>query len=63
MTAAYDEHQILVDSGHSMDEELLDDAPVRLYERLRQIEGYTWDESRLAYHSSYNNWYALNFLL
>jgi hypothetical protein len=29
----------------------------KLYERLRQIAGYTWDESRAPVHSSYDNWY------
>ncbi|PBP18289.1 hsp90-like protein [Diplocarpon rosae] len=36
------------------DEQL--DPPLRLFERLRQIPGYTWDESRNPFHSSYNNW-------
>ncbi|KHJ34711.1 putative hsp90-like protein [Erysiphe necator] len=36
--------------------EFLDYAPAGLYERLRQIDGYTWDESKPPYHSSYNNW-------
>ncbi|CAL3963255.1 unnamed protein product [Diplocarpon coronariae] len=36
------------------DEQL--DPPLRLFERLRQIPGYTWDESRDPTHSSYNNW-------
>lgn len=36
------------------DEQL--DPPLRLYERLRQLAGYTWDESEEAFHSSYDNW-------
>jgi hypothetical protein len=32
------------------------DPPSRLFERLRQIAGYSWDEGR-AFHSSYDNWY------
>lgn len=32
------------------------DPPLRLFERLRQIPGYTWDESEDAFHSSYDNW-------
>ncbi|CZT04230.1 related to histidine kinase tcsA protein [Rhynchosporium graminicola] len=32
------------------------DPPLRLYERLRQVSGYTWDESREPFHSSYDNW-------
>lgn len=30
--------------------------PPRLFERLRQIAGYTWDESQEISHSSYDNW-------
>lgn len=32
------------------------DPPPRLYERLRQIAGYTWDESKLPFHSTYDFW-------
>lgn len=32
------------------------DPPVRLFERLRQIAGYTWNESKAPVHSSYDNW-------
>ncbi|TVY71370.1 Two-component system protein A, partial [Lachnellula suecica] len=32
------------------------DPPANLYERLRQIPGYAWDESREPVHSSYDNW-------
>jgi hypothetical protein len=32
------------------------DPPARLYERLRQIPGYEWDESREPFHSSFDNW-------
>lgn len=32
--------------------------PPRLFERLRQIRGYTWDESRPPILSSYDNWYG-----
>jgi hypothetical protein len=30
--------------------------PERLFERLRQIAGYTWNESKAPVHSSYDNW-------
>ncbi|KHO01898.1 ATPase-like, ATP-binding domain protein [Metarhizium album ARSEF 1941] len=30
--------------------------PPRLFERLRQIAGYTWDESKEPIHSSYDLW-------
>jgi hypothetical protein len=40
-------------------EDLLDPPP-RLYERLRQIAGYTWEEdtatSRTPVHSTYDAW-------
>ncbi|PHH60810.1 hypothetical protein CDD81_1161 [Ophiocordyceps australis] len=32
--------------------------PPRLYERLRQIAGYTWHESRAPFHSSYDFWHV-----
>lgn len=30
--------------------------PPRLFERLRQIAGYTWDESKQPFHSTYDFW-------
>jgi len=41
-------------TGGLGDEQL--DPPLRLFERLRQIPGYTWDDSKDAFHSSYDNW-------
>jgi hypothetical protein len=32
------------------------EPPTCLLERLRQIDGYTWDESQRAFHSSYDIW-------
>lgn len=32
------------------------DPPSRLYERLRQIAGYDWDETKLPFHSTYGFW-------
>jgi hypothetical protein len=32
------------------------EPPACLLERLRQIDGYTWDESRQPFHSSYDIW-------
>ncbi|KJZ80283.1 hypothetical protein HIM_00133 [Hirsutella minnesotensis 3608] len=32
--------------------------PPRLYERLRQIAGYTWDESKPPFHSTYDYWHV-----
>ena len=34
------------------------DGPTGLFEKLRQIAGYSWDESREPLHSSYDNWYV-----
>ncbi|KAM3514316.1 hypothetical protein MY11210_001991 [Beauveria gryllotalpidicola] len=41
-------------------EEALDPPPPppRLFERLRQIAGYTWDESIHPIHSTYDYWYV-----
>lgn len=32
------------------------DPPVRIFERLSQIAGYSWDETVPPNHSSYDNW-------
>ncbi|KAM0247483.1 hypothetical protein ACHAQJ_009839 [Trichoderma viride] len=32
--------------------------PPRLYERLRQIAGYTWDETTPPFHSTYDFWHV-----
>ncbi|UNI19958.1 Histidine kinase [Purpureocillium takamizusanense] len=32
--------------------------PPRLFERLRQIAGYTWDESKPPFHSTYDFWHV-----
>ncbi|KEY64471.1 hypothetical protein S7711_07219 [Stachybotrys chartarum IBT 7711] len=39
-------------------DDILDSAslPPRLFERLRQLPGYTWDELDLPFHSSYDSW-------
>ncbi|OLN95317.1 Two-component system protein A 1 [Colletotrichum chlorophyti] len=34
------------------------DPPSRLFERLRQIAGYTWDESWPPFHTSYDIWHV-----
>ena len=41
--------------GSTGQDDLLDPPP-RLYERLRQIAGYDWDESKLPFHSTYGFW-------
>lgn len=47
--------------GSAIQDEQLDstlDPPPRIFERLSQIAGYTWDESAALTHSSYGNWYV-----
>ncbi|KAJ9141871.1 Two-component system protein A 1 [Pleurostoma richardsiae] len=34
------------------------DPPSGLFTRLRQIVGYTWDESKTPFHSTYDNWHV-----
>ncbi|KAI9648714.1 Chk1 protein kinase [Ciborinia camelliae] len=34
------------------------DPPPRIFERLSQIAGYTWDETLEPVHSSYDNWHV-----
>ncbi|KAK3344042.1 hypothetical protein B0T25DRAFT_315890 [Lasiosphaeria hispida] len=34
------------------------DAPSRIFERLRQIAGYAWDDSRPPFHTTYDNWHV-----
>ncbi|KAK3683483.1 hypothetical protein B0T22DRAFT_248627 [Podospora appendiculata] len=33
------------------------DPPARIFERLRQIAGYAWDDSKHPFHSTYDNWH------
>lgn len=35
--------------------------PTRLFERLGQLPGYTWDESVEPFHSTYNHWHISGF--
>ncbi|EAA26684.2 hypothetical protein GE21DRAFT_3187 [Neurospora crassa] len=34
------------------------DPPARIFERLRQIAGFAWDETKPPYHSTYDNWHV-----
>ncbi|KAI2610922.1 putative histidine kinase HHK1p [Hypoxylon fragiforme] len=45
-----------MDGSVVMPEDQLD-PPARIFERLRQLGGFTWDESRRPFHSSYDNWH------
>ncbi|KAM5351886.1 hypothetical protein ACJ41O_004609 [Fusarium nematophilum] len=44
--------------GVSLVSDDLLDPPPRLYERLRQLAGYTWDDAQLPFHSSYDYWHV-----
>ncbi|KAF4980620.1 hypothetical protein FZEAL_3433 [Fusarium zealandicum] len=44
--------------GVSLVSDDLLDPPPRLYERLRQLAGYTWDDNQLPFHSSYDYWHV-----
>jgi hypothetical protein len=46
-----------MDGPAALEEEHLSPPP-RLFERLRQIAGYTWDETKKPVHSSYDNWFV-----
>ncbi|KAG6213833.1 hypothetical protein E4U50_000863 [Claviceps purpurea] len=47
-----------MDGAALVPDDVLDSPPPpqRLFERLRQIAGYTWDESREPIHTSYDFW-------
>ncbi|KAJ4024378.1 Chk1 protein kinase [Fusarium irregulare] len=47
-----------MDGASLVTDDLLDPPP-RIYERLRQIAGYTWDENQLPFHSSYDYWHVV----
>ncbi|KAK4143012.1 uncharacterized protein C8A04DRAFT_37883 [Dichotomopilus funicola] len=40
-----------------LDEHLIE-SPARILERLRTISGYTWDDTRRPFHSTYDNWHV-----
>ncbi|KAI1471549.1 putative histidine kinase HHK1p [Daldinia caldariorum] len=46
-----------MDGSLVMPEDQQLDPPARIFERLRQLGGFTWDESRKPFHSSYDNWH------
>ncbi len=39
-------------------EDQLLESPARILERLHQISGYTWDDTRPPFHSTYDNWHV-----
>ncbi|KIH95235.1 hypothetical protein SPBR_04017 [Sporothrix brasiliensis 5110] len=42
-----------INAGPLVDDSL--DPPARMFDRLRQIAGYTWDETQRPLHTSYDN--------
>jgi predicted ATPase len=46
--------------GHFLGEDL-PLPPARLFERLGQLPGYTWDQSTEPFHSTYNHWHIFGF--
>ncbi|KAK3304236.1 uncharacterized protein B0T15DRAFT_399366 [Chaetomium strumarium] len=44
-------------AARPLDDRLLESA-ARLIERLHHLAGYTWDESRAPFHSTYDNWHV-----
>ncbi|CAM1503976.1 Fc.00g015670.m01.CDS01 [Cosmosporella sp. VM-42] len=46
-----------MDGAALVSDDLLDPPP-RLYERLRQLAGYTWDDTKLPFHSTYDFWHV-----
>lgn len=44
-----------MDGAAMLSDDLLDPPP-RLFERLRQIAGYNWDESQTPLHTSFDVW-------
>ncbi|KAL2021123.1 hypothetical protein VTK56DRAFT_7429 [Thermocarpiscus australiensis] len=46
-----------MDSAARPLDDQLSRSPSRIFERLHQIAGYTWDDSRAPFHSAYDNWH------
>lgn len=46
-----------MDDSHILSEDL-PLPPVRLFQRLAQLPGYTWDQSTEPFHSTYKHWHA-----
>ncbi|KAI0437730.1 putative histidine kinase HHK1p [Xylaria telfairii] len=46
----------MMDGPAALPDEQLD-PPARIFERLKQLAGYSWDESSRPVHSSYDNWH------
>ncbi|KAL2863641.1 putative sensor histidine kinase/response regulator [Aspergillus lucknowensis] len=46
-----------MDDSHILGEDL-PIPPARLFQRLAQLPGYTWDQSTEPFHSTYNHWHV-----
>ncbi|KAL4921897.1 hypothetical protein BDW62DRAFT_173623 [Aspergillus aurantiobrunneus] len=46
-----------MDDSHILGEDL-PLPPARLFQRLAQLPGYTWDQSSEPFHSTYNHWHV-----
>ncbi|KAI9374281.1 hypothetical protein BJX61DRAFT_540920 [Aspergillus egyptiacus] len=46
-----------MDDSHILGEDL-PLPPARLFQRLAQLPGYTWDQSHEPFHSTYNHWHV-----
>lgn len=51
-------HSAEMDDSHILGEDL-PLPPARLFQRLAQLPGYTWDQSSEPVHSTYNHWHVL----
>ncbi|KAI1130300.1 putative histidine kinase HHK1p [Nemania abortiva] len=45
-----------MDGSAALPDEQLD-PPARIFERLKQLAGYSWDEADKPFHSTYDNWH------
>ncbi|GAP85527.2 putative serine threonine protein kinase [Rosellinia necatrix] len=47
----------MMDGSVALLDEQQVDPPARIFERLRQLAGYSWDENNKPVHSTYDNWH------
>lgn len=51
---------LAMEESHHLSEDL-PLPPARLFDRLSQLPGYTWDQSVEPFHSTYNHWHITGF--
>lgn len=51
-----------MEDSHILEEDL-PLPPARLYERLSQLHGYTWDQTSEPFHSTYSHWHVFGHRL